>query len=202
MSEIRRIYGFIEKQVNLYRKFWVWEVTWMFYSIVTALSIGLIGVGMNQITNGNVDTHQVTLYLLVGSIVWSYLALVFWEISHTISWERWEGTIEYTFMAPVSRISHLVGTSIFALFYGVARTSIVFVIAVLFFRISFAGLRDDHRETPSVGPAVPFSKNHSRKENRKNLACDRYWCIRKIEPQLGKDACETGKTKSKYKFVH
>ncbi|MFH1836318.1 MAG: ABC transporter permease [Methanobacteriota archaeon] len=140
MSELGRIYGFFEKQVNLYRKFWVWEFTWIFYAIVTTLSIGLIGAGMNELTGGDVDTKEVTLYLLVGSIVWGYLAIVFWEISHTISLERWEGTLEYTFMAPISRVSHLLGTSIFALTYGIFRTSIVFVIAVLFFEISFEGM--------------------------------------------------------------
>ena len=27
-----------------------------------------------------------------------------------IAWERWEGTIEYTFMAPVSRSTHMIGS--------------------------------------------------------------------------------------------
>lgn len=140
MIELRRVWGFVEKQINLYKKFWLWEVTWMIYAIVTALSIGLIGAGMNEITGGNVEGKEVTLYLLVGSIVWGYLAIIFWEISHTISIERWEGTLEYTFMAPVSRVSHLFGMSIFALIYGIIRTSIVFIVAVLFFDISFSGM--------------------------------------------------------------
>jgi ABC-2 type transport system permease protein len=49
------------------------------------------------------------LYLLVGSLVWSYLAVVFDAIGEMIAWERWEGTIEYTFMAPVPRLTHLLG---------------------------------------------------------------------------------------------
>ena len=140
MIDFNRSWGFVEKQINLYKKFWVWEITWIIYAIVTALSIGLIGAGMNEITGGTVEGKEVTLYLLVGSIVWSYLSIVFWEISHTISIERWEGTIEYTFMAPVTRVSHLVGMSIFAILYGIVRTSIVFLVAVFFFKISFAGM--------------------------------------------------------------
>ena len=34
------------------------------------------------------------LFLLVGTLVWNYLAVVFDAISETITWERWEGTIE------------------------------------------------------------------------------------------------------------
>lgn len=137
---MRGIYGFVEKQLNLYKKFWLWEITWMIYSVVTTLSIGLIGAGMNEIAGGTIDTQEITLYLLVGSIVWSYLALVFWEISHTITWERWEGTLEYTFMAPVSRASHLFGTSIFAIVYSLIRAAAVFVVAVWFFGLDLSGL--------------------------------------------------------------
>src|SRR2546425_1118472 len=42
----------------------------------------------------------------------------------TIAWERWEGTIEYTFMAPVPRLTHLLGmcgaTLVRALAFSVA----------------------------------------------------------------------------------
>src|SRR5207249_8580295 len=34
---------------------------------------------------------------------------IFEQMAETIAWERWEGTIEYTFMAPVPRVTHLLG---------------------------------------------------------------------------------------------
>ena len=43
------------------------------------------------------------LYLLIGTTMWSYLSAVFDVVAETIAWERWEGTIEYTLMAPVPR---------------------------------------------------------------------------------------------------
>ena len=49
------------------------------------------------------------LYLLVGTITWRFLGLIFEQMGETIAWERWEGTIEYTFMAPVPRLTHLAG---------------------------------------------------------------------------------------------
>ena len=59
--------------------------------------------------------------------------MLFDILSETVSWERWEGTIEYTFMSPVSRATHLLGTSIYAVIYGIVRTAIIFVIFSIFF---------------------------------------------------------------------
>ena len=63
-----------------------------------------------------------TTYLLIGALIWSYLSMLFDILSETVSWERWEGTIEYTFMSPASRATHLLGTSIYAVIYGIVRT--------------------------------------------------------------------------------
>ena len=46
----------------------------------------------------------------------------------TVAWERWEGTIEYTFMAPLSRAMHLAGQGVFAILYGLIRAAFLFVI--------------------------------------------------------------------------
>ena len=45
--------------------------------------------------------------LLIGAVVWAYLGILFEFLMETVAWERWEGTIEYTFMAPLSRAMHL-----------------------------------------------------------------------------------------------
>ena len=47
---------------------------------------------------------------MVGAIFWNYLSVVFSWIAETISVERWEGTLEYTIMAPVRRSSQLLGS--------------------------------------------------------------------------------------------
>ena len=46
---------------------------------------------------------RTVLYLLVGTIAWRFLGIIFENIGEVIAWERWEGTIEYTFMSPVPR---------------------------------------------------------------------------------------------------
>ena len=57
-------------------------------------------------------------------------------MTETVAWERWEGTIEYTFMAPLSRAMHLAGAGIFAVLYGLIRAMILFVVVALFFDLA------------------------------------------------------------------
>jgi ABC-2 type transport system permease protein len=52
-----------------------------------------------------------------------------------VAWERWEGTIEYTFMAPLSRTIHLGGMGIFAVVYGLARAALLFGSIAFFFNL-------------------------------------------------------------------
>jgi ABC-2 type transport system permease protein len=66
-------------------------------------------------------------------VLWSYLGIVFEILTETVAWERWEGTIEYTFMAPLARAVHLGGMGLFAVLFGVLRTALLFVVVALFF---------------------------------------------------------------------
>lgn len=138
VNELRASYGFVERNFNLVKRYWGWELVWLTYSIANSLAITFIGAGMEAISGQMLDTDFLILYLLVGTLVWSYLSVVFDAISEMISWERWEGTIEYTFMAPVSRLTHMVGTTLFAIGYGVLRTMIILSIVALFFHINLA----------------------------------------------------------------
>ena len=138
-SELGALFGFAERQLYVYRRYWVWEIAWLFYSIVTVLSIGYLASGLQTLGAGSgFDLRRAQVYLLVGALLWAYLSLVFMEAAYTIAWERWEGTIEYTFMAPVRRITHLMGISLFAIGYGLARTLIMLAAAVLLFHLDFS----------------------------------------------------------------
>src|SRR5438552_11913065 len=94
------------------KRYWLWEVVWIIYGIVTSLSVAFIGIAAPAISGNQIDpatTSRFVLYLLVGTIAWRFMGLVFENIAEIIAWERWEGTIEYTFMAPVPRLTHLLG---------------------------------------------------------------------------------------------
>ncbi len=71
---------------------------------------------------------------MVGAIFWNYLSVVFSWIAETVSVERWEGTLEYTFMAPVRRWSQLVGQVSYAMVYGLIHTAVILLVMVLFFK--------------------------------------------------------------------
>src|SRR5207245_10649605 len=139
-SEMSALFGFAERQLYVYKRYWVWEVVWLFYSIVSVLSIGFLasGLGSLGVSGGSFDLRRAQLYLLVGALLWGYLSLVFMEAAYAIAWERWEGTIEYTFMAPVRRVTHLMGICLFAIVYGLARTLVVFAVATVMFNLDFS----------------------------------------------------------------
>jgi ABC-2 type transport system permease protein len=138
VHEIRASYAFVERNFNLVKRYWGWEVVWLAYSIANALSITFIGAGTEAVTGQTIDTDHMILYLLVGTLVWHYLSVVFDNVSELIAWERWEGTIEYTFMAPITRFTHMVGQTLFSLVYGLLHTGLILGVVVLFFRLDLS----------------------------------------------------------------
>jgi ABC-2 type transport system permease protein len=138
VHEIRASYAFVERNFNLVKRYWGWEVVWLMYSIANALSITFIGAGTEAVTGQAIDTDHMILYLLVGTLVWHYLSVVFDNVSELIAWERWEGTIEYTFMAPVTRFTHMVGQTLFSLVYGLLHTAIILGVVTLFFHLDLS----------------------------------------------------------------
>jgi ABC-2 type transport system permease protein len=138
--ELNALFGFAERQMHVVKRYWVWELVWLFYSLVSVLSIGFLasGLGTLGVQGGSFDLRKAQLYLLIGALLWGYLSLVFMEAAYAISWERWEGTIEYTFMAPIRRITHLFGICLFAIGYGLARTFVVLLAAAAMFNLDFS----------------------------------------------------------------
>jgi ABC-2 type transport system permease protein len=137
-QEANAFYGFAARQSTLVKRYWAWEVLWLFYSLVSVLSIGYLASGLGLAVLSGREFHRTQLYLLVGSLLWSYLSSVFFDVSFAISWERWEGTIEYTFMAPVRRVTHLLGICLFAIVYGLLRSAIVLAFAIPLFKLDLS----------------------------------------------------------------
>jgi ABC-2 type transport system permease protein len=123
--ELKASYAFIERNFYLTRRYWGWEIAFLVYSVAGALSIALIGADQGS--------PRLLLTLVVGAIFWNYLSVVFSWIAETIAVERWEGTLEYTFMAPVRRGSQLLGSVLYAMAYGLVHTAVIFAAMVLFF---------------------------------------------------------------------
>src|SRR3990172_2614533 len=131
-------WAFIERQTNLWKRYWAWELVWLVYGVVNTLAITFIAkqIGQEGVASGK-DVSDLILFLLLGTLVWAYLSAVLDDISLVITWERWEGTIEHTLMAPVQRSVHLIGMSLFGILHATVRTLLIFAVAVPFFNVDF-----------------------------------------------------------------
>ena len=131
-AELIGLGGVVERNVYLTRRYIWWDVAFMVWTIANTLTIVFIAKGI-EATGGTIDVERATTTLLIGAVVWAYLGILFEFMTETVAWERWEGTIEYTFMAPLSRAMHLAGAGFFAVLYGLIRAIILFLVVAFFF---------------------------------------------------------------------
>lgn len=124
--------GVVERNAYLVKRYGWWELAFFVWTIANTLTIVFIAKGVKA-SGGHLNVDRETTTLLIGGVIWSYLGIIFEILTETVAWERWEGTIEYMFMAPLSRAVHLGGMGLFAVIYGVLRTALLFVVIALFF---------------------------------------------------------------------
>jgi ABC-2 type transport system permease protein len=131
-DELIGLYGVVERNVYLTRRYLLWDLAFLLWTIANTLTIVFIarGVGLSAADRNALETK-----LLVGGVIWAFLGIIFEIVTETVAWERWEGTIEYTFMAPVSRPVHLIGMGVYAVLYGLLRAAAVFAAVVVFIGI-------------------------------------------------------------------
>ena len=128
--------GVVERNTYLIKRYCWWELAFFVWTVANTLTIVFIAKGV-QATGGHLNVDRVTTSLLIGAVIWSYLGIIFEILTETVAWERWEGTIEYTFMAPLARAVHLGGMGLFAVLYGIVRTALLFLVVALFFGLHF-----------------------------------------------------------------
>lgn len=138
--EILQSYAFMARNWHLTKRYWGWEVVWFVYSLTSGLSVVFIAQGTEEITGTpvNFDVNYFTMYLIIGTLVWRYLSNIFTLTSEVIAWERWEGTIEYTLMAPVKRWVHLIGQTGYSLVYSLITTLFIGIAMALLFELDLS----------------------------------------------------------------
>ena len=88
--ELKASYAFVERNINLVKRYWGWEVVWMLYTIANSLAVVLIAKGTNSaigteaLADAQIDAF--ILFLAIGALVWHYLAVVFQTVSEMICW--------------------------------------------------------------------------------------------------------------------
>ena len=124
--------GVVERNWYLVKRYIWWDVAFFLWTVANTLTIVFIAEGI-EATGGEIDVNRATTILLIGAVVWAYLGIIFEILTETVAWERWEGTIEYTFMAPLARPVHLFGMGLFAIVYGIVRAVLLFAVVAAFF---------------------------------------------------------------------
>lgn len=152
IGETRAVWSLVRRNFHLIRRYLGWEVVFWFYNVINTLTIGLIGFTMRAGVQRN---HEI-VYLVIGALIWNFLSILFQEVSNSVQWERWEGTIEYSFMAPVHRLTYLLGVCAWAVLYGLIRTLVILVGAALFFHVSLKGADLAGAGLILVVSSVPF----------------------------------------------
>jgi ABC-2 type transport system permease protein len=132
--ELIGLAGVIERNVYLVKRYIWWDVAFFIWTVANTLTIVFIAKGVPSLTHAEVN--RLTTILLIGAVIWAYLGIIFEIVTETVAWERWEGTIEYTFMAPLARPVHLFGMGLFSIVYGVIRAVLLFGVVALFFNLS------------------------------------------------------------------
>jgi ABC-2 type transport system permease protein len=138
--ETRASLAFVERNLYLVRRYWHLELAFLVFNVASAMSVLYIGEAQMQSSGGGSREGQLdlVLYLGIGTVVWAYLRAVFANVGEMVAWERWEGTIEYTMMAPISRLAHMLGVSLFSIIYGLARSALLLGVLALFFSVDLS----------------------------------------------------------------
>jgi ABC-2 type transport system permease protein len=134
-AELVGLVGVVERNTYLIRRYVWWEVAFFLWTVANTLTIVFIAEGI-EASGGQIDVERTTAVLLIGAVIWAYLGMIFEILTETVAWERWEGTIEYTFMAPLSRPVHLTGMGLFAIAYGLVQSVLLFAVVAFFFDLS------------------------------------------------------------------
>src|SRR5439155_16123045 len=136
--ELIGLSGVVERNWYLVKRYAWWELAFFVWTVANTLSIVFIAKGA-EAAGATIDVNRLTTILLIGAVIWAYLGIIFEILTETVAWERWEGTIEYTFMAPLSRPVHLIGMGLFAVAYGVIRASLLFGVVAAMFGLHMPG---------------------------------------------------------------
>jgi len=132
-NQLVGLFGIVERNMYLTKRYFVWDLAFMVWTIANTLTIVFIARAVPGASPADVNKYETVF--LVGATIWAFLGIIFEFMTETVAWERWEGTIEYTFMAPLSRFVHLFGQGAYAVLYGLIRAAILFFAVAAFIGI-------------------------------------------------------------------
>ena len=122
--------GVVERNFYLTKRYLLWDVAWFLWTVANTLTIVFIAQGI-EASGGQLDVNRESTSLLVGAVTG-----VPGDPLRVSDGDgrlgALGGTIEYTFMAPLSRSMHFAGMGVFAVLYGLLRAVFLFAACAMF----------------------------------------------------------------------
>lgn len=135
-----KILAFFEKNEKINLRYpWSWLGAF-FWPAISALIMGSLALFAGESFQEAVWGPASYLdYIIVGTMIWEFVFVAFWQVSYSLRREQWELTLEGIILAPVSRVAHLVGNSLSGLFETSISALIIYGVAVTVFGFSIRG---------------------------------------------------------------
>ncbi|MGQ4833651.1 MAG: ABC transporter permease [Candidatus Asgardarchaeia archaeon] len=116
--------------------FWgVVPVLWVLPFILSGIAIS--GGYSNQNLANTVGTGDFIEYIIIGSIIFSYMGSAIWAMGNALRWEQYTGTLEVLYLAPVSRLTILMGASLSQSIIATIQAVLQYLIFSLIFGIVY-----------------------------------------------------------------
>ena len=127
--------------------FLIWgflPVLWFAPFLLMANAIGGPGTSTNFAELSGFDDFL--QFCVIGWFFFMYLDNSIWSIGNNFRWEQFSGTLEPLFLAPVPRISILLGAAFADTILGTIQACILLVISMFLFGVSYAAI--------AIAPAI------------------------------------------------
>ncbi len=118
----------------------------LWFAPVFFMGKGFAVDGQNVGFQAYTGTGDFVSFLLLGTILSSYVSSVFWGIGFSLKNQMTTGVLESNWLTPIPRITHLVGQTLFNVLITTFNSIGVFVIMMVFFGVNF--------DLTSIGAAI------------------------------------------------
>ncbi len=116
--------------------FWgVVPVLWVLPFILSGVAIS--GGYNNQNLASITGTGDFIEYIIIGSIIFSYMGSAIWAMGNALRWEQYTGTLEVLYLAPVSRLTILLGASLSQSIIATIQAILQFILFSVIFGIVY-----------------------------------------------------------------
>src|SRR2546426_12526136 len=86
------MWAFVERQTNLWKRYWAWELVWLVYGAVNTLAVTFIAKQGDPSGAGSVDVSRLGGFLVLRTLVLGDLSALVGRIHPGVPWGGWGGT--------------------------------------------------------------------------------------------------------------